>query len=229
VLALVAVVGFAYFLVWELTDKHPVVDLRLFARRNFASACCALSVAYGLFFGNVVLLPLWLQQWMGYTPPGPAWRWRRWACLAIVLTPLVGRKVGQWDPRWMATFAFAMFALVMWHARGVHAAERLRAHPRADGAAGRRGGVLLHPADDAVAGRHRARAAAGRRGPVELRAHDGGRVRRFGVDDVVGEPRATAPRASRRAPGRRRPGAAAGAGRIAGWRDENQAFAFNLP
>jgi len=34
--------------------------------------------------------------------------------LAIVLTPLVGRKVGQWDPRWMATFAFAMFAFVMW-------------------------------------------------------------------------------------------------------------------
>ncbi|MBN9338826.1 MAG: DHA2 family efflux MFS transporter permease subunit, partial [Comamonadaceae bacterium] len=35
-LAVVAVVAFAVFLVWELTEEHPVVDLRLFKRRNFA-------------------------------------------------------------------------------------------------------------------------------------------------------------------------------------------------
>ena len=63
----VAVVGFAFFLIWELTDKHPVVDLSLFKRRNFWSGAFATAVAYGLFFGNVVLLPLWLQQFMGYT------------------------------------------------------------------------------------------------------------------------------------------------------------------
>ena len=34
-LAVVAVVGFLFFLAWELTEKHPIVDLRLFARRNF--------------------------------------------------------------------------------------------------------------------------------------------------------------------------------------------------
>jgi DHA2 family multidrug resistance protein len=33
---------------------------------------------------------------------------------AILLTPLVGRKVGQWDPRRMATGAFVVFALVLW-------------------------------------------------------------------------------------------------------------------
>ena len=60
-------VGFAFFLIWELTEEHPVVDLRLFARRNFLMGTLAMSVAYGLFFGNVVLLPLWLQQYMGYT------------------------------------------------------------------------------------------------------------------------------------------------------------------
>ena len=63
----VAVVGFAFFLIWELTDKHPVVDLSLFKRRNFWSGALATAVAYGLFFGNVVMLPLWLQQYMGYT------------------------------------------------------------------------------------------------------------------------------------------------------------------
>jgi DHA2 family multidrug resistance protein len=34
--------------------------------------------------------------------------------LAIVLTPVVGRNVAKWDPRWMATGAFILFALVLW-------------------------------------------------------------------------------------------------------------------
>src|SRR5690606_19756470 len=49
-LAVVAVVGFAFFLVWELTEKHPVVDLSLFRRRNFWSGTLATAVGYGLFF-----------------------------------------------------------------------------------------------------------------------------------------------------------------------------------
>ncbi|MEP7139882.1 MAG: DHA2 family efflux MFS transporter permease subunit, partial [Caldimonas sp.] len=61
-LAAVAVIGFAFFLAWELTEEHPIVDLRLFFGRNFLMGTLSLSVAYGLFFGNVVLLPLWLQQ-----------------------------------------------------------------------------------------------------------------------------------------------------------------------
>ncbi|MCZ2408074.1 MAG: DHA2 family efflux MFS transporter permease subunit [Burkholderiales bacterium] len=113
-LAIVAVVGFAVFLVWELTDAHPVVDLRLFGQRNFAFGVLALSVAYALFFGNVVLLPLWLQQWLGYTATSAGMALAPVGVLAIVLTPLVGRKVGQWDPRRMATGAFIVFSLVLW-------------------------------------------------------------------------------------------------------------------
>jgi DHA2 family multidrug resistance protein len=90
----VAVVGFAYFLVVGADDPQPLVDLRLFARRNFAVGVLALSVGYGLFFGNVVLLPLWLQQWMGYTAT--------WAGLATA-------PVGCWPsccrPGWAATSA----------------------------------------------------------------------------------------------------------------------------
>ncbi|MBT9525606.1 MAG: DHA2 family efflux MFS transporter permease subunit, partial [Rhizobacter sp.] len=66
VLTVVAVVSFFFFLAWELTEKHPIVDLRLFARRNFWLGSTSLAIAYGLFFGNVVLMPLWLQQYMGY-------------------------------------------------------------------------------------------------------------------------------------------------------------------
>ncbi len=48
-LAIAAVVGFSLFLVWELTDQHPVVDLRLFGRRNFWTSTLAMSLAYGAF------------------------------------------------------------------------------------------------------------------------------------------------------------------------------------
>jgi MFS transporter, DHA2 family, multidrug resistance protein len=114
VLAIVAAVSFAVFVVWEWTDKHPVVDLRLFKGRNFAFGALALSVAYGLFFGNVVLMPLWLQQWMGYTATSAGMALAPVGLFAILLTPLVGKKVGTWDPRRMATGAFVVFSLVLW-------------------------------------------------------------------------------------------------------------------
>lgn len=113
-LGVAAVISFAVFIVWELTDAHPVVDLRLFKRRNFAAGSIALSIAYGVFFGNVVLLPLWLQQWLGYTSTSAGMALAPVGIFAIILTPLVGRKVSSWDPRWMATAAFLVFALVLW-------------------------------------------------------------------------------------------------------------------
>jgi DHA2 family multidrug resistance protein len=114
VLAVAAVVGLAYFLVWELTHPQPLVNLRFFARRNFTMGVLALSVAYGLFFGNVVLLPLWLQQWMGYTATWAGLATAPVGLLAIALSPWVGKNVHRIDPRKLATFAFVGFALVMW-------------------------------------------------------------------------------------------------------------------
>jgi DHA2 family multidrug resistance protein len=61
-----------------------------------------------------VLLPLWLQQWMGYTSTSAGLALAPVGLLAILLTPMVGRKVGVWDPRKMATIAFIVFAMVLW-------------------------------------------------------------------------------------------------------------------
>jgi DHA2 family multidrug resistance protein len=111
-LAAVAVVSFVLFLVWELTDEHPVVDLRLFARRNFWTGTLAVSLSYGAYFGSIVLLPLWLQQYMGYTATQAGWALAPVGLLALFLTPLVGRASGKVDPRIFATAALAIFAVV---------------------------------------------------------------------------------------------------------------------
>ena len=114
ILAVTAVVAFLFFLAWELTDKHPVVDLRLFARRNFLVGTVSLSLAYGLFFGNVVLLPLWLQQYMGYTATWAGLATAPVGILAIILSPWVGKNVSKIDPRKLATVAFVGFGVVLW-------------------------------------------------------------------------------------------------------------------
>jgi DHA2 family multidrug resistance protein len=113
-LAVVAAVGLAAFLIWELTEEHPVVDLTLFKRRNFWAGVVSLSVGYGLFFGNVVLLPLWLQQYMGYTSTQAGMILAPVGVMALLLSPLVGKNIARFDPRQFAAFAFLVFGLVLW-------------------------------------------------------------------------------------------------------------------
>ena len=112
VLAVIAIVGFVLFLIWELNEAHPVVDLRLFAGRNFSMGTLTISVGYGVFFGNVVLLPLWLQTQMGYTATDAGFVLAPVGILAVIMAPMVGRALSRVDPRYIATFAFLMFALI---------------------------------------------------------------------------------------------------------------------
>ncbi|PLZ04416.1 MFS transporter [Burkholderia sp. WAC0059] len=114
VLALTAVIAFAFFVVWELTAEHPVVDLSLFSRRNFTGGTVALAVGYGLYFGNLVLLPLWLQTDIGYTATEAGLVMAPVGLFAVLLSPLTGRLLPRTDPRYIATTAFLVFALCFW-------------------------------------------------------------------------------------------------------------------
>ena len=114
VLAITAMFGFALFIVWELTEAHPIVDLRLFRGRNFWTSSLAMSLAYGAFFGNLVVLPLWLQQYMGYTATQAGFVLAPVGLFAILLMPIVGRTIDKVDPRLFSTASFAVFALVLW-------------------------------------------------------------------------------------------------------------------
>jgi DHA2 family multidrug resistance protein len=114
-LLITAIAGLCLFLTWELVgNRHPVVDLTLFRGRNFWTGTLAFSLGYGVFFGNVVLLPLWLQQFMGYTATEAGLLTAPVGILALLLSPLVGRWVGKVDPRRLATVAFAIFAISLY-------------------------------------------------------------------------------------------------------------------
>lgn len=125
-LAVTAAISFVFFLIWELTEKHPIVDLRLFANRNFTTGVITLSVAYGVFFGTVVLLPLWLQTTMGYTATDAGMVTAPVGILAIILTPIVGRLLATKDPRLLVTGAFLIFAVVSFMRSGFNTQADMR-------------------------------------------------------------------------------------------------------
>jgi DHA2 family multidrug resistance protein len=110
-LAAVAALGLALFVVWELTEENPIVDLRLFKVRNLTAGAIALSLGYGLYIGNIVLLPLWLQTQMGYTATWAGLVLAPSGVLAFLFSPAVGKNLMRVDPRLFATAALLVFAL----------------------------------------------------------------------------------------------------------------------
>jgi DHA2 family multidrug resistance protein len=117
-LMIISVVSLSLFVAWELTEEHPVVDLHLFARRNFLVGAVSLMVGSMAFFGIVVTLPLWLQSFQGYTP---FWAGKVVAfggVLALMMGPIVGANIHRIDARAIATFGFVVSALVsFWSTR----------------------------------------------------------------------------------------------------------------
>ncbi|MGC3965460.1 MAG: DHA2 family efflux MFS transporter permease subunit [Rhodocyclaceae bacterium] len=98
-LAIVAAIGFAAFIIWELYDPHPVVDLRVFRHRGFTASVLTISLAFAAFFGVNVLTPLWLQSFMGYTATqaGLATAWT--GVTAFVIAPSVAQMSNRVDAR----------------------------------------------------------------------------------------------------------------------------------
>jgi DHA2 family multidrug resistance protein len=63
----ISAIALAVFLTRELTTKYPLLELRLLADRNFGLANLFMLV-FGLgMFGSTFLLPLYLQNTLGYT------------------------------------------------------------------------------------------------------------------------------------------------------------------
>ena len=99
VLAITAVVGFAAFLIWELTEANPIVNLRVFRHRGFSSCMFVLALAFGAFFGLNVLTPQWLQFNMGYTTTwaGMAVAWG--GVLSVIFSPVAANLANKRDAR----------------------------------------------------------------------------------------------------------------------------------
>lgn len=110
VLTIVAAVSFLFFLIWEFTEEKPIVNLRLLAGRNFAGGTVAISVAYAIFFANLVLLPQWIQGFLGYRAVDAGLVTAPLGIFAVILAPVLGKIMPRSDTRVLATLAFLGFA-----------------------------------------------------------------------------------------------------------------------
>ncbi len=98
-LMVIVVIGFSAFLIWELTEKNPIINLRVFSSRSYTIALLVLCLCFGAYFASVVIQPLWLQTNLGYTATWAGYAVAPAGLLAIVMSPVVAKLMGKVDSR----------------------------------------------------------------------------------------------------------------------------------
>ncbi len=117
-LMIVSAIAFLAWVIWEMTEKNPIVDLSLFRSRNFTMGCLVTCLGFGVFFGNTVLLPLWLQTQMNYMATWAGLVAAPSGVVAILLSPVGARIMSRVDARWTGSLSLAAFAVSFWMRSG---------------------------------------------------------------------------------------------------------------
>ena len=99
ILSIVAATCLIVLVFWELRQERPILDLRIFKDRSFATGNIIMFLGFFAIFGSVVLLPLFLQTLMGYTAFLAGWVLGPGAFLAVVLMPVSGTLAQRVDAR----------------------------------------------------------------------------------------------------------------------------------
>jgi DHA2 family multidrug resistance protein len=99
-LGAVSIISLLIFVFWELFKaKDPVLHLRIFKNKSFASGSFVMFMTFFVLFATIVIIPIYLQKLMGYTA--------YWAGLALApgglsmlfLMPVVGKLVTKISPK----------------------------------------------------------------------------------------------------------------------------------
>jgi len=115
IFATIAAVALVSFVLWEWRQEHPVVEVRLFRDRNFAVANLMMLVMGMALYGSTVLLPLYLQVWLGYSAQDAGMVLSPGGVIVILLLPLVGRLLSKVDARYLIAFGFLVTSTALLH------------------------------------------------------------------------------------------------------------------
>lgn len=113
-LCITAIIGFISFLIWEFTHEHPIVNIKIFRHRGYCASVLSISFTFGAYFGSVVLTPLWLQTYMGYTAVESGFVAASTGVLALFLSPFAAKYAQRFDARklvfggilWLGAFTY---------------------------------------------------------------------------------------------------------------------------
>jgi len=117
-LSAVAAVCLVALVFWELRQKRPVVDLRIFKNRSFATGNTIMFLGFFAFFGSIVLLPLYLQTLMGYTAYHAGLVLGPGGALTIFILPFVGRMTERVDSRLLLGIGILVTAYSLYYMAG---------------------------------------------------------------------------------------------------------------
>jgi DHA2 family multidrug resistance protein len=97
----IALVSLTALVIWELTHSSPVLELRLLKDRNFAMGVLTMFLLGFILYGSILLLPLMLQQLLGYTATLAGMVMSPGGVLTLVMMPVVGVLVARVQARYM--------------------------------------------------------------------------------------------------------------------------------
>lgn len=114
VMLVTSILFFLVFLAWERDEPHPMVDLTLFAHRNFLVGTLLISIVYGTFMIMSIIFPIWLQTTQGYTASWAGLIMSPMGIGPLLLMPIIGQRIRQWDTRKVITFGSCFMALAIY-------------------------------------------------------------------------------------------------------------------
>lgn len=112
--SILAALGLVLFLYREFTVENPIIDLRLYASRNFAMTQIVMLLIGASLFATTVMIPQFLQNLMGYTATKAGLALSIGGLVLMVLFPLIGFVGKKLDPRFMITLGFVILTYTIW-------------------------------------------------------------------------------------------------------------------
>jgi MFS transporter, DHA2 family, multidrug resistance protein len=112
-------IGIIAGIIWELRQKHPVIDLRMLKDRNFAISSGAMFLLGFVLYATTVLIPQLLQELLGYTARLAGLALSPGGAVIMCMMPVVGFLVSKVDTRILIAFgcvvsASALFVMSGW-------------------------------------------------------------------------------------------------------------------
>ena len=115
ILTAVSIAALVMVLIWEWYHEHPIIDLRLFRDRSFATANALMFSLGFVLWGTTLLIPLFVQTLMGYPAEQAGLVLMPGGLIIIALLPLVGRLLGRIDPRPMMVCGLFVLSIAMFY------------------------------------------------------------------------------------------------------------------
>lgn len=106
----IMIVCFVWFVISQLRNKKPLVDLTIFKNRNFTVGCLLIFLFGACVYGAITILPLFFQNLMDYSAFAAGLAVAPRGIGAILMMPIVGLLVSRIDTRILISTGFISFA-----------------------------------------------------------------------------------------------------------------------